>query len=169
LTEQYKAKPTLFNGTTYRSKAEARLAVCFDAWCWNYKYENVSVGNWKPDFTIQDGSFVRIIEYKPCNPTLEYLEDLARNFKTLLRALRVHPEINARCDLWCIDFWNDKRSGFEFFENGKKESIDHELTLYDFSPGMDFRFDLRSSSQDYDYAYDVTEILERMRRNDNTR
>jgi len=166
LNEQYKAKPTTFNGVTYKSKSEARLAACFDAWGWSFSYETVSVGNWKADFTVKDSESVTVIEYKPTKPTSDYLRDLSSNFSKILLAARANPllkKTSVCCELWCVDFWNNIVDAWRFYENGTSIPLCW-IKTYDFSPGKDFRFDLRSSSQTYDYTQMV---LERMQRNKN--
>ena len=168
MNEQYKAKPTIFNDVLYRSKSEAKLAVCFDSWGWSFTYETVSVHSWKADFTVRNKSCIRVIEYKPTMPTDEYLRDLSSNFFKVMKAAKANPLLHQTtlfCELWCVDFWNGTSSGLRFNLKSFPFSIDHELSTYDFSPGKDFRFDLRSSSQSYEYTKSA---LERMRRNANS-
>ena len=153
LTEQYKAKPTLFNGTTYRSKAEARLAVCFDAWGWDYEYEPIirSMPRFKPDFLIRHkNERIRVIEYKPCVPTDRYMEDLLRNFRTLLRN-NMDKKDSIRCELWCVDFYEKISTRFRYSLDSSYRGIGCEQLGFDdlrksFAPGSDFRFDLTNQS-----------------------
>jgi hypothetical protein len=155
LSEQHKAKPTLFNEVLYRSKSEARLAVCFDSWMWNYSYESVSVGKWKADFVTRSGNEIRVIEYKPVMPTEEYLRDLRSNFLKVMDAAKANPLLienraTLSCELWCVDFWNDVSHGFYFCQRKKDLEPLLDFSSFDFSPGKEFRFDLNSTSKNFE-------------------
>lgn len=70
---QYKAKPTKFNGVTFRSKLEARWSVFFTMLGLSYIYEHEYFilpddVYYKPDFFI-DAIPYSIIEIKPTKPT----------------------------------------------------------------------------------------------------
>jgi hypothetical protein len=142
-----KAIPTAFNGVMYRSKSEARLAVCFDAWGWDFEYEPKirSMPGFTPDFKItQKNGAIRIIEYKPVFPVDRYLRKLKSNFVTLLNNNR-HSTIKIRCELWCIDFFNSVEQCFYLDNDGR--FVRFEITKEkSFSHGYEFRFDLAESS-----------------------
>lgn len=152
MTEQYKAIPTMFNGVRYRSKSEARLAVCFDAWGWNHEYEPTikSMPRFKPDFLIRHkNEKVRIIEYKPCVPTDKYMNTLLSNFRTLFRN-NTYKRDSIRCELWCIDFYNQDSCRFRYSLDDSYQieidALDFNALGKSFSHGSDFRFDLTNQS-----------------------
>lgn len=61
-----KSKPTVYNGTKYRSRLEARWACFFDLLGWKYQYEPFDLKGWTPDFIVygKDSRFI-LIEIKP--------------------------------------------------------------------------------------------------------
>lgn len=65
-----KAKPTLYRGTRFRSRLEARWAVFFDAigreWVYEPKFPELSGLNYQPDFLL-DGPLegTSVVEVKP--------------------------------------------------------------------------------------------------------
>jgi len=155
---QYKAIPTMFNGVLYRSKSEARLAVCFDAWGWDYTYEPEirSVPGFKPDFRIyHESGTIRIIEYKPCRPTAKYTVELQRKFNRLSKN---NADKKMYCELWCIDFYNHKSERLRIHrESGRFYPMDFTKFPHSFSHGSDFRFDLCETS---DASVNLTNIID---------
>ena len=78
------AKPTAYDGTTYRSKLEAKWAVFFDALGAEVEYEpfQIEASNgvrWTPDFFIFSGVFneTYVVEIKPIVPNEAYIKFLA--------------------------------------------------------------------------------------------
>lgn len=141
-----KAIPTKLNGVTYRSKSEARLAVCFFDWGWKFKYEPKfpSMPKFNPDFLIahEDDRF-RVIEYKPVLPLRKYIRELERKFSTLIKN-NWDVRDKVRCELWCVDFYN-KHHEFLRFENDTSRLVRVKMDIPEgkgFNVGCDFRFDL---------------------------
>lgn len=64
VTPVIKAIPTLYNGTWFRSRLEARWAAFFDFAEWRWTYEPVDTSNYAPDFML---AFKRplFVEVKP--------------------------------------------------------------------------------------------------------
>jgi hypothetical protein len=162
-----KAKPTKYKGILYRSKSEARLAVCFESWGWKFKYEPVwsSVPRFKPDFLTEDqNKNLRVIEYKPVKPNKTYQEELFRNFRTLMQSHQSDPvRERLSCELWCVDFWNDTAEGcFMNYRTLLPKKL-RELKELDFSCGKEFRFDLHESEtvdlQPVDLSYFATQSI----------
>lgn len=149
-----RAKPTKYNGVLFRSKSEAKLAVCLDAWKTPWEYEpDVEHEHWKPDFLFcidiqwksKDLRVGYLIEYKPILPNQNYISELSRHFNAIFNSEdEVKSFLNVDAlfyELWCIDFWNKKRIGIQFRGSGKtKESMIIEKLSLD--PGCQFRFDL---------------------------
>jgi hypothetical protein len=54
MTFQYriKAHPTVYKGTTFRSRLEARWAAFFDLAGWTWQYEPIDLVGWSPDFLV---------------------------------------------------------------------------------------------------------------------
>jgi hypothetical protein len=52
ITYDITAKPTLYRGTTFRSRLEATWAAMFDLLDWRWSYEGDPIGRWLPDFRI---------------------------------------------------------------------------------------------------------------------
>ena len=142
-----KAIPTKFNNIVYRSKSEARLAVCFCDWGWDFTYEPQikSMPGFHPDFLVNHkNDHLRIIEYKPVKPTGTYIGKLAGNFRTLFLNNR-KSNLVLRCELWCIDFFNNEIDLYVFDANGKMSNRAW-LKGKSIDPGIDFRFDLHEES-----------------------
>jgi len=81
---------TEYKGVVFRSKSEACLAKYFEDYrfLWSYEPKEFSVGNYTPDFSIcfkaTDGSLPRfIVEYKPSEPTMTYMEGRANDLRHL--------------------------------------------------------------------------------------
>lgn len=51
-TYTIKAHPTLYHGTMFRSRLEARWAAFFDLAGWAYEYEAFDLVGWTPDFLV---------------------------------------------------------------------------------------------------------------------
>lgn len=60
------SKPTIYKGTKYRSRLEARWAAFFDLLKWRYQYEPFDLPGWTPDFQVfgSGGRFI-LFEIKP--------------------------------------------------------------------------------------------------------
>ena len=63
---EIKSKPTVYNGTKFRSRLEARWACFFDLLGWKWQYEPFDLQGWTPDFIIygKDSRFL-LLEIKP--------------------------------------------------------------------------------------------------------
>ncbi len=153
-----KAKPTRYNGVLYRSKSEAMLAVCFDAWGWAFEYEPRlrSMPSFKPDFLIKHSdNRLRVIEYKPKRPTDLYTRDLFRKFRTLIFNNEKDQD-RLSCELWCVDFWNATSEAlfinYEKMIPSRLQGIEQQ----DFSFGSNFRFDLTEYPE---AKVDLTKII----------
>jgi hypothetical protein len=61
-----KSKPTIYKGTKFRSRLEARWAAFFDLIGWRYQYEPFDLNGWTPDFQVfgSNGRYV-LFEVKP--------------------------------------------------------------------------------------------------------
>ena len=72
-----KAHPTLYRGTMFRSRLEARWAAFFDLVGWQWFYEPVDLVGWTPDFLLKlpcrCGHHDLLVEVKPVD-TIEALE-----------------------------------------------------------------------------------------------
>lgn len=84
--EAPKSKPTIYRGVTFRSRLEARWAVFLDhhfmVRTWSYEpYEfTFPESGWRytPDFGINIGGTIYLLEVKPAMPTEEYKTQLTR-------------------------------------------------------------------------------------------
>jgi hypothetical protein len=85
MNEPIQPKPTEYRGITFRSRLEARWAVCLDWYqlitAWKYEptsYKYAEHGStWSPDFYVKSELFNGLLEVKPVMPTLEYLTTVA--------------------------------------------------------------------------------------------
>ena len=59
-----KSIPTIYGGTRFRSRLEARWASFFDLLGWEYEYEPFDLDGWIPDFMLA-GSTRILVEVKP--------------------------------------------------------------------------------------------------------
>lgn len=92
-----KSKPTIYKGTKYRSRLEARWAAFFDLLGWRHQYEPYDFPGWTPDFVIY-GSKERLlfIEVKPVvDKTIaqEYAIKL-RNVRPTVNAIMISPDFD---------------------------------------------------------------------------
>jgi hypothetical protein len=102
-----KAIETVYNGYRFRSRLEARWAVCLDAlgWTWEYEPEGYSLpsGCYLPDFLIRGG------ERKGSNDPQLWLEikptTLSEESReaALLRELAHHTSVPAVCGIGLPD------------------------------------------------------------------
>jgi hypothetical protein len=68
MTQIYQAHPTMYAGTQFRSRLEARWAAFFDLVGWRWTYEPVDLCGWVPDFLLS-GAEPIFVEVKPfCDP-----------------------------------------------------------------------------------------------------
>lgn len=154
------AKPTEYRGVNFRSRSEARLAVCFDAAGWKWEYEPhwaaMSVKGWTPDFWLDAGNKNRnyLIEYKPTAITREYDVVLRHRFHSI-------GIEDFNCCLIMFDFFNNVRfqekclypvwDRDHLIGTESSGSIDcvcewRDWNIFDgfYRPGINHRFDLRS-------------------------
>ena len=71
------AIPTMYNGTRFRSRLEARWAVLFDSLKWPWLYEPVDLEFYIPDFILPFHAGSIAVEVKP-EVTLEQLKTYAQ-------------------------------------------------------------------------------------------
>lgn len=80
------AIPTRYGGVTYRSRLEARWAVCFDCLHIPFQYEPecqfLEEGPYLPDFILWDRLHVEV------KPRLDYLDAMWDQYETLLDRVR---------------------------------------------------------------------------------
>lgn len=91
------SKPTIYKGTKYRSRLEARWAAFFDLIGWRYQYEPFDLPGWTPDFIIY-GSENRVlfVEVKPV-VTKEYAKEYSiklKNIKPTVNAIMISSDFN---------------------------------------------------------------------------
>lgn len=58
------AIPTIYNGTQFRSRLEAKWAAYFDTVCWEWEYEPLDLAAYIPDFVLHFDRPV-LVEVKP--------------------------------------------------------------------------------------------------------
>lgn len=57
--------PTLYAGTRFRSRLEARWAAFFDLAGWRWEYEPIDLDGWIPDFMLLGNKHQVLVEVKP--------------------------------------------------------------------------------------------------------
>lgn len=74
----YAAVPTEYRGIKMRSKSEAIFAACLDFAGWAFEYEPTPTVPHRWDFLAlrEDSRRVVLIEYKPRQPTMTYVDNL---------------------------------------------------------------------------------------------
>ena len=80
--------PTVYNGTRFRSKLEARWAAMFDLIGWKWDYEPIELNGWIPDFHILNAKRRLLIEVKP---TIEEPKDVEHKIESAV-GLHQHKE-----------------------------------------------------------------------------
>lgn len=59
------AHPTMYHGTRFRSRLEARWAAFFDLLKWRWEYEPFDLKGWVPDFILIGDNKDALVEIKP--------------------------------------------------------------------------------------------------------
>lgn len=72
MTTERSGIPTMYHGTAFRSRLEARWAAMFDLLRWDWTYEPFDTPGWIPDFLIQ-GPRPFLVEIGPCVTRDDYL------------------------------------------------------------------------------------------------
>lgn len=88
--DKFKPRKTEFRGVVFRSKSEACLAKYFHdhKFRWTYEPDAFEVDNYLPDFWVSyeaaSGRTVEfVVEYKPSEPTMTYMEGRANDLRGL--------------------------------------------------------------------------------------
>ena len=76
----FRAHPTTYAGTRFRSRLEARWAAMFDLIGWHWEYEPVDLPGWVPDFYVRfpcrhsecSGHHELYVEVKPYRTLAEF-------------------------------------------------------------------------------------------------
>lgn len=94
-----KSKPTIYRGTKYRSRLEARWAAMFDLLGWRYQYEPFDLPGWTPDFQVfgSNGRYI-LFEIKP------FLDEdvLWEYYYKIKNAVNIHGESEFELKPACI-------------------------------------------------------------------
>lgn len=137
-----RAVPTVYHGVRYRSRTEARFAVCMDSWGWSYSYEpsDFNVGNYVPDFLVEDAhKNERIIELKPALISEDFAATVSRRFE---RIRFFDPDVFT--ELWCVDFFNKQAAAVRCLTGNKVAEVCCGFDEDWFGAGVHYRFDLES-------------------------
>lgn len=148
------SKPTIYNGTKYRSRLEARWAAFFDLIGWKYQYEPYDFPGWTPDFAVY-GSENRIlfIEVKPVTT-----KSLAKEYSIKLKD--IIPRVNAI--MICSDFkpcdsWGPILAGYQISHIDQNYYYDDnilgeafEVHWKDQQSGINSSYDIGSAYMDFD-------------------
>ena len=80
-----KAHETLYKGTNFRSRLEARWAAFFDLLHWNWQYEPLDLNGWSPDFSIQqsDNRPPILVEVKPISVNQNWRSECSVYFQKI--------------------------------------------------------------------------------------
>lgn len=84
------AIPTLYNGTQFRSRLEAKWAAFFDMCGWHWEYEPFDLDGWIPDFELI-GKENLLVEVKPYTRLDEF--DTAKYERACAGTTRAETEI----------------------------------------------------------------------------
>lgn len=121
LPKNARSYPTLYNGSRFRSRLEARWAAFFDLVGWRWTYEPFDVTGYIPDFAIH-GPASLLVEVGPCEFLSEFSEKAEKPLATFGRErtvliLGIDPLIlqQGRPDLLPIAGYltNDGEDGWE--------------------------------------------------------
>lgn len=77
MTTEIRPIPTVYRGTRFRSRLEARWAAFFDLIRWSWVYEPFDAPGWIPDFLI-DGNAPFLVEVGPCVSRDDYIAKAAK-------------------------------------------------------------------------------------------
>lgn len=82
--------PTLYAGTRFRSRLEARWAAFFDLAGWRWEYEPIDLDGWIPDFHVLWKNWHQhLIEIKP----LTGVSDWEMIFEAAIKIGRANPQL----------------------------------------------------------------------------
>lgn len=152
---EIKSKPTIYNGTKFRSRLEARWACFFDLLGWRWQYEPFDLQAWTPDFIIygSDSRYV-LMEIKP------FIDDAVLqeyNFK-IMKCMSA--KFQPKCILLSSEFKEDKSyggvlAGYQicdiFRDQNSWEFMDpYEVHWKDMQNGIGSEYDIGSSYMNFD-------------------
>lgn len=146
---EIKSKPTVYNGTKFRSRLEARWACFFDLLGWKWQYEPFDLNGWTPDFIIYGirDRFV-LVEIKPfCDG-----EILSEYQKKISKAAKGHNCI-ILFDGFEKSSWGGVVAGYQFdtvIENSIYNGQPFQIHWKDLQNGDNSEYDLGSLF----YAFD---------------
>lgn len=94
---RYKAHPTTYRGTRFRSRLEARWAAYFDLCGIQWEYEPFDLEGWVPDFLLKHENHEVLVEVKPvADPNDEinaYAKATAHNTEAWVMLLGRKPDL----------------------------------------------------------------------------
>ena len=106
---------TTYNGTTYRSRTEARWAVFFDMERIPFRYENegyqAGMGWYVPDFEMVEADELVVFEVKPFAPTPDEMKKMMVKIVPTLQKYGAHLALTVHDEL---DGWVAKDRAEEF-------------------------------------------------------
>lgn len=146
---EIKSKPTVYNGTKFRSRLEARWACFFDLLGWRWQYEPFDLEGWTPDFLVhgRDGKFV-LVEIKPFIDG----EILSEYQKKISKGAKGH-----NCIILFDGFeksnWGGVIAGYQFdtvIENSLLNGKPFEIHWKDLQNGDNSEYDLGSLYQAFE-------------------
>jgi hypothetical protein len=111
-----KAHPTMYAGTQFRSRLEARWACFFDLAGWTWEYEPIDLVGWSPDFYVTFpcthadcwGGHELLVEVKPFFDVAQFK---AHKVATLDPWCSPHPAmfgLNPEVTFWQMDHAGEK-------------------------------------------------------------
>lgn len=74
------AIPTIYKGTRFRSRLEAKWAAFFDLRGWAWEYEPIDLAGYIPDFILPDFKRPTLIEVKPAMHFDEMVDPIVKMF-----------------------------------------------------------------------------------------
>lgn len=146
------SKPTIYNGTKFRSRLEARWAAFFDLMGWRWQYEPCDLKGWTPDFVVY-GSKERLlfIEVKPVVDKV-----IANEYAIKISSIK--PTINAI--MICPSFKEDGFGGSilagyqishhdpDYYYNGKFNPFEVHWKMH--QSGINSQYDIGSDYMAFD-------------------
>lgn len=93
MKNKFASIPTTYKGIDFRSRLEARWAVLFDLFKWEWEYEPIDLNGWTPDFKIKGNEDI-LVEVKPYGVFTSYPEFDERWIEQMEKIAKADPDLS---------------------------------------------------------------------------
>lgn len=152
---EIKSKPTIYNGTKYRSRLEARWAAMFDLLGWRHQYEPYDLSGWTPDFIVY-GSDNRYILFE-IKPFID--NDILNDYRKRIYKL-ITKDFQPKCIILDNQFaedpaWGPMLAGRQICDVHKEYSKDYKSVVSWEVCGECFQVHWKDQQSGFNSQYDI--------------